>query len=102
MNANNETEVLLTMPLVETVPLAEQRQALRQKIRSQRQLIARQLGPDREVNTAYPRSNIMRFFVQRPGLGGKLVAELATVLIGARFIKSMGAAIGFAKRVSSR
>ena len=48
--------------------LLEQRETLRQKIQAQRQILDRQLGPVPETERDYPRSMIMRFFHQRPGL----------------------------------
>ncbi len=79
------------------VSLLKQRELLRLEMRIQRQVIAQQLGPVREENTGYPRSKTMRFLQQRPGLVTKLALELATVLVGARFIKSFSTAVGFAR-----
>ena len=70
MNMSNESDVLVS-PEVE-VSLAVQRETIRRKIHLQRELIQTRLGPDPVENTAYPRSNIMRFFTQRPGLATKL------------------------------
>lgn len=70
------------------VSFVEQRQTLRQQLLAQRQLIAHQLGPAPEVNSGYPRSMTMRFLTRRPGLATSLFVEIATLLIGARFIKS--------------
>lgn len=96
MKTNDEPEDLLP------VELAQQRQELRTRLQSQRQLIAQRMGPARVENTAYPRSMIMRFFAQRPGLATKLAVELAGVVVGARLIKSAGVAMGFVRRLNSR
>ncbi len=77
--------------------LLKQRELLRLEMRIQRQVIARQLGPDREENTSFPRSKTMRFLKQRPGLTTKIALELAAVLVGTRFIKSFSTALGFAR-----
>jgi hypothetical protein len=81
--------------------LNEQRLALRQKLQAQRVLIQRQLEPAPAASNAYPRSNIMRFFAERPGLVKKLAFEFSALLVGGRFIKSMSKAVGFAKILQS-
>jgi len=81
--------------------LDTQRDVLRQRMQAQRQLIATQLGPDNTDRPTFPRSNTMRFFYERPGLAGKLAMELASVLVGARIIKSMGKTFGFAKIIQA-
>ena len=96
MNTTNEADVLVS-PQVD-VSLAAQRENIRRKIHAQRELIESGLGgPDSEENTAYPRSHTMRFFADRPGLATKLAMQLAGVLVGARVLKSVSAAVGFAK-----
>lgn len=95
MNMTNESDVVVS-PEVD-VSLAVQRETIRRKIHAQRELIISRLGPDPEENTAYPRSNTMRFFTQRPGLATKLAMQLAGVFVGARVLKSVSAAVGFAK-----
>lgn len=97
MNTNNTSDVVVSVEV--EVSLATQRETLRRKIHAQRELIENRLGPDRVENAAYPRSNTMRFFTQRPGLATKLAVELAGVFIGARFIKTVATAIGFAKNL---
>ncbi len=83
------------------VSLDGRRQVLRQKMRAQRQLIAAQMGPDSDGRPAFPRSNTMRFFYERPGLASKIAIELASVLVGARIIKSLGKTVGFAKIIQT-
>lgn len=81
--------------------LENRREALRQKMHAQRQLIATQMGPDSDGRPAFPRSNTMRFFYERPGLASKIAIELASVLVGARIIKSLGKTVGFAKIIQT-
>lgn len=81
------------------LPLAEQRQALRAKMREQRQLIAEQLGPAPDANGSYPRSKTMRFLTQRSGLVATLLAEGVALLVGARYAKSMTAVMALARVV---
>lgn len=95
MNQTSESDVVVS-PEVD-VSLAVQREAIRRKIHAQRAVIRSGLGPDPVENTTYPRSHIMRFFTQRPGLATKLAMELAGVVVGAKILKSATAAIGFAK-----
>ncbi len=83
------------------VSLDEQRRLLREKIRSQRQLIAEQLGPEPETNGGYPRSRTMRFLTGRPGLSVTVLAELAALFMGARYSKSVTAAMALARIVRS-
>lgn len=77
------------------------REALRQKMQAQRQLIAAKMGPDSDGRPVFPRSNTMRFFYDRPGLASKIAIELASVLVGARIIKSLGKTVGFAKIIQT-
>lgn len=79
------------------VPLVEQRQALREKMQAQRQLIADKLGPAAEANGSYPRSKTMRFLTRRPGMAVALLAEFAALLLGARYAKSITAALALAR-----
>ncbi len=69
--------------------LVEQRQLLRQRLRAQRQLIAHQLGPGPMEHGSYPRSMTMRFLSRRPGMATRVLTELAIVLVGARFFRSI-------------
>jgi len=68
--------------------LAERRQLLRMRMQVQRELIAQQLGPAAGTDSEYPRSMTMRLLLGRPGAAVKLVAGLATLLIGSRFFRS--------------
>lgn len=68
--------------------LAERRQLLRMRMQVQRELISHQLGPAAGADSDYPRSMTMRFLLRRPGAAVKLVAGLATLLIGSRFFRS--------------
>lgn len=79
------------------VPLAEQRHALRERMREQRRLIAGQLGPAPEAGGGYPRSKTMRFLTQRSGLVVTLLAEGVALLVGARYAKSMTAVMAMAR-----
>jgi hypothetical protein len=79
------------------VAFNEQRAALREKIRAQRQLIADQLGPGSADNGSYPRSKTMRFLTRRPGMAVALLAELAALLVGAHYAKSMNAILALAR-----
>ncbi len=87
------------MTLSIEVPLVEQRQALRERMRAQRQIIAKQLSPAPEFDGGYPRSKTMRFLTRRPGLAVTLLAEFAALLAGARYVKSMTAASAVARIV---
>jgi len=93
MNDNEEPESLTSIDF--------QRDVLRQRMQAQRELIAFKLGPEKPDRSAFPRSNTMRFFYERPGLASKLAIELASVLVGARIIKSMGKTLGFAKIIQT-
>ncbi|MGE0031151.1 MAG: hypothetical protein AB7T20_08560 [Steroidobacteraceae bacterium] len=68
--------------------LAERRQLLRMRMQVQRELIAHHLGPAAGADCEYPRSMTMRFLLGRPGAAVKLVAGLATLLIGSRFFRA--------------
>ncbi len=60
--------------------LVEQRQGLRLRLRAQRQVIARQLGPESAMNGGYPRSRTMRFLTQRSALITRLLVGVVTLL----------------------
>lgn len=81
--------------------LIEQSQALRQQLRVQRKLIKQQIDPVSSMNANYPRSMTMRFITQRPALVAGLVTEVATLLLGARLLKSVAAALSVARIVRS-
>jgi hypothetical protein len=60
--------------------LVEQRQSLRLRLQAQRQVIARQLGPESAMNGGYPRSRTMRFLTQRSALITRLLVGVVTLL----------------------
>ena len=70
------------------------RRALRAQLQAQRHLLALELQPD-QPNHDFPRSMIMRFFTHQSG--AKVVAEVATVLLGARLLKSLTPILAAAK-----
>lgn len=74
------------MTVHKEIPLAEQRQLLRQQLQAQRLLIEARLVQKEVEENSHPRSMIMRFLTQQNGL--KIVAEGAAVLIGTRWLKS--------------
>jgi hypothetical protein len=81
--------------------LDEQRRVLREKMRAQRQLIAKELGPEPEDNRGYPRSKTMRFMTSRPGLSVTVLSELAALALGARHAKIVTAALALSRIVRS-
>jgi hypothetical protein len=83
------------------IPLPQQRLILRKKIRAQREVLSYQLGPAPEAQTDYPRSMIMRFLTQRPALAVSVLGKVATLFLGARFLKSTGVAMAVASFVQT-
>lgn len=83
------------------VPFAEQRRMIREKMREQRELIAEQLGPEPEADGGYPRSQTMRLLSNRPGLTVTVLAELASLFVGARYARTVTAAMALARIVRS-
>jgi len=83
------------------ISLVAQRQALREKLLAQRQLIANQLDHTTEVDNSYPRSKTMRFLTRRPALAVALLTGLAALLGGARSVKSLTAILAVARIVGS-
>lgn len=77
--------------------LAGQRRALRQKLRSQRQLIAHRIDPEPTASSEFPRSMTMRFLLRRRVLVARVLLELLTVLMGARLLKSVTTALLLAR-----
>lgn len=75
--------------------------ALRQQMHLQRQRIALQLDAASRRHGEYPRSVTMRFLTRRPGMALRLVAEVATLVLGARFVRSFAAARSVARIVRS-
>ena len=61
------------------ISLLEQRQSLSRQLQAQRQVIARQLGPNPAIN-GYPRSRTMRFLTRQPAPLMRLILGLAAVL----------------------
>ena len=58
--------------------LVEQRESLCRRLQAQRQVIARQLGPESAMNGSYPRSRTMQFLTQQPTSIIRLLVALAT------------------------
>lgn len=86
------------MPHLNQNSLAGQRRALRQKMRSQRQLIAHRIDPGPAIsNSEFPRSMTMRFLLRRRVLVARVLLELLTVLMGARLLKSVTTALLLAR-----
>lgn len=83
------------------ISLVERRLALREKLLTQRQLIGDQLGAGHTDDQSYPRSGTMRFLTRRPALAIAVIAGLATLLGGARFLKPLTAALAVARIVKS-
>lgn len=80
-------------------PIVEQRQAVRLRMQAQRELIARRLGPPPVRGEGGPRSMTMRFLTRRPGLLARLLAGLATLVIGLRYYRSVKRALALARAV---
>jgi hypothetical protein len=79
--------------------LSEQRYLLRQELHEQREIIARQLDPVSAAHGSYPRSVTMRFLTQHSMLAGSLFTGAASLLVGARYFKSITAALTMFKMV---
>lgn len=80
-------------------PLVEQRETLQRQMQAQRSRIAQRLtagGP-----RAYPRSITLRFLTQQPALATQLLVGLATLVLGARFFKTVTTALTVARLVRS-
>lgn len=77
--------------------LDDQRRDLRRRMLVQRQLIAYQLEPVPRSEGGYPRSKVMRFVLDRPLLSVGVLATLATLLAGTRFIKPLLAVLALAR-----
>lgn len=78
--------------------LAAQRESLREQLHTQRRLIAQHITPATTASRSrYPRSRTMRLLTQRPALMGRLLAGLGTLLVGARFVGSVTAALALVK-----
>ncbi len=81
--------------------LLEQRRKLRDRLVVQRKVIAQQLDPTSGVDGVYPRSMTMRFLTQHSTLAGSVFAGAATLLVGARYFKSMATTLTMFKVVRS-
>jgi hypothetical protein len=82
--------------------LEQQRLLLREQLATQRQVLVLKLGPVPTERTQWaPRSNTMRFFIQRPELLKKLLGQIAGLAIGASFIKSMHPLLAITKFLHS-
>jgi aryl-alcohol dehydrogenase-like predicted oxidoreductase len=79
--------------------LVEQRNRLRAELHEQREIIARQLEPAATTHNGYPRSMTMRFLTQHSVLAGSLFTGATSLLLGARYIKSLTAALTMFKLV---
>lgn len=76
------------MTRIAAASLQEQRLALRRRVQAQRTKIMCQLDPATAIDGNFPRSMTMRFLIQRSALAVKLLAGLATLLLGSRFFRS--------------
>jgi hypothetical protein len=83
------------------VPIEQQRQALRERIRAQRSLIAEQLGPPPEADGSYPRSKTMRFLTRSPAMAVAVLAELAALVAGPRHATAATAVMAISRIVRS-
>lgn len=83
------------------VPMEQRRQALRERIRAQRGLIAEQLGPPPEADGSYPRSKTMRFLSRSPAMAVTALAELAALIAGTRHAKAATAVMAISRIVRS-
>jgi hypothetical protein len=68
------------MSSITDISLLQQRESLCRRLQAQRQVIAKQLGPESGMNGSYPRSRTMRFLTQRPALIIRLLVGLATLV----------------------
>jgi hypothetical protein len=76
------------MTPITSASIAERRLELRARLQAQRGQIMRQLDPAPATDSDYPRSKSMRFLIRRPVLAARLLAGIATLLVGARFFRS--------------
>jgi hypothetical protein len=84
------------------MPIEQQRQALRNRIRAQRSLIADQLGPPPQVDDGtYPRSKTMQFLTRSPAMAVTVLAELAALVAGTRHAKAATAVMAISRIVRS-
>lgn len=81
------------MKPIDSPSLEEQREALRQQLRAQRQRIALRIDPPTASPGAYPRSRTMRFLMQRPQLLATLGSIVVAKLFGPRAFKGIATAL---------
>jgi len=85
------------MTQISDFSLADTRHTLRRRMLAQRQLIAYQLAPVPSAAGGYPRSRVVRYLADRPMLVAGLLASLATLLAGTRFVKPLIAVLAMTK-----
>lgn len=76
---------------------AEHQHAVRQRLHQQRELIAQQLQTDASAPALYPRSLTMRLLTTPPPLALQLLTQLASLLLGARLLRTLNTALVVAK-----
>lgn len=81
--------------------LIDQRQALRRKLFLQRLRISHLLSPRNAGDNGFPRSMTMRFLVRRPAVAVRVLSEVGLLLLGPRFIRSLGTAMLLARILRS-
>jgi len=74
------------------------RDQLRAQLQAQRQLLIQHFQSE-DIHPQYPRSMTMRFLTHQSG--AKVIAEVATVLLGARILKSLTSVLAVAKIVQA-
>lgn len=91
------------MSSVVELSLVIQREALRRQLQVQRQVIAHQITQQIDNSAAIrkrqPRSMTMRFLTQQPTAA--VIAELATLLVGGRLLKSVTSGIAISRMLQS-
>lgn len=81
--------------------LLDQRRALRRRLQAQRQLVVSQFEPLPIKQRYRPRSKSMRFLTQQPALAAGLLATVATLVIGVRFLRALTALLTVTRLLSS-
>lgn len=71
----------------------ELRQQLRQQLQQQRAQIAQQIASIHAGESEFPRSMTMRFLLRRPALVTRLLAETTALLLSARLLRNLKAAL---------
>lgn len=82
-----------------TTPLAltERQLAVRQRLHKQRELIAQQLQPAVSNPRLYPRSMTLRLLTARPAMTVQLLTQVASLLLGARLLRTLNSALVVAR-----